>query len=118
MRSSRLRIPYLLCFRSERGRNPNRAFTDLDRELSRLMREQPKEVVVTFITHGQCQLDTRLVEALRAKSTLCGVFVMPTGGEITLDYLDKLNQHYVIQQDALADKGRRQSEALKILSDR
>jgi hypothetical protein len=116
--SSRLRIPYLLCFRSERGRNPNRAFNDLDRELSRLMREHPKEVVVTFITHGQCQLDVRLVEALRNKSTLCGVFVMPTGGEITLDYLDKLNTHYVIQQDVLADKGRRQSEALKILSDR
>jgi hypothetical protein len=43
---------------------------------------------------------------------------MPTGGEMTLDYLDRLHQHYVIQPDVLADKGKRQSEALKILGDR
>jgi hypothetical protein len=116
--SSRLKIPYLLCFRSERGRNPNRVFTELERELSRLQRESPKEVVVTFITHGRCQLDVRVVDALRGKATLSGVFVMPTGGEMTLDYLDRLHQHYVIQPDVLADKGKRQSEALKILGER
>jgi hypothetical protein len=74
--------------------------------------------VVTFITHGRCQLDVKVVDALRGKATLCGVFVMPSGGEMTLDYLDRLHQHYVIQQDVLADKGKRQSEALKILGDR
>lgn len=116
--SSKLKIPYLLCFRSERGRNPNRVFTELERELARLQRETPKEVVVTFITHGRCQLDVRVVDNLRSKSTLCGVFVMPSGGEMTLDYLDRLHQHYVIQPDVLADKSKRQSEALKILGDR
>lgn len=116
--TSRLRIPYLLCFRSERGRNPNRVFTELERELGRLMRESPKEVVVTFITHGRCQLDVKVVDSLRTKATLCGVFVMPSGGEVELDYLDRLHQHYVIQPDVLADKGKRQSEALKILGDR
>jgi hypothetical protein len=116
--SSKLKIPYLLCFRSERGRNPNRVFAELERELGRLMREQPKEVVVTFITHGRCQLDVKLVEQLRTKSTLCGVFVMPSGGEMKLEYLDRLHQRYVIQGDALADKSKRQNEALKILSER
>ena len=113
--SSRLRIPYLLCFRSERGRNTTRVFGELERELSRLMRESPKEVVVTFITHGRCQLDPRIVDALRLKATLCGVFVMPSGGEVQLDYLDKLHQHYVIASDVLADKSKRQTEALRIL---
>ena len=116
--SAKLKIPYLLCFRSEHGRNPNRVFIDLERELARLMREQPKEVVVTFITHGRCQLDGKVVVALAAKATLCGVFVMPSGGKMTLDYLDRLNSHYVIQQDILGDKSKRQSEALKILGDR
>lgn len=116
--TSRLRIPYLLCFRSERGRNPNRVFLELERELGRLMRESPKEVVVTFITHGRCQLDVKVVDSLRGKATLCGVFVMPSGGEVKLEYLDRLHQHYVIQQDVLADKGKRQSEALRILGDR
>lgn len=115
--SSKLKIPYLLCFRSERGRNPNRVFVDLERELSRVMREQPKQVLVTFITHGRCQLDPKVVEALEQKATLCGVFVMPSGGQVELDYLDKLNQHYVIQSDVLADKNKRQTEALKILKD-
>jgi uncharacterized protein with von Willebrand factor type A (vWA) domain len=115
--SSRLRIPYLLCFRSERGRNTTRVFTELERELSRIMRENPKEVVVTFITHGRCQIDLRVVEALKAKASLCGVFVT-TGTEVQLDYLDKLTQHWVIAPDVLADKGQRKSEALKILSER
>ncbi|MBI1945062.1 MAG: hypothetical protein HYS27_05165 [Deltaproteobacteria bacterium] len=112
--SSKLRVPYLLCFRSERGRNTTRVFSELERELSRLMRENPKEVVVTFITHGRCQIDSRLLESLKSKSSLCGVFVT-TGTEVQLDYLDKLNQHYVIAPDILADKSSRKSEALKIL---
>ncbi len=115
--SSRLRIPYLLCFRSERGRNTTRVFTELERELARIMRESPKEVVVTFITHGRCQIDPRVVEGLKSKATLCGVFVT-TGTEVQLDYLDKLAQHYVIAPDVLADKSSRKSEALKILSER
>jgi hypothetical protein len=112
--SSRLRIPYLLCFRSERGRNTTRVFTELERELSRIMREDPKEVVVTFITHGRCQIDPRVVESLRAKATLSGVFVT-TGGEVQLDYLDKLHQHHVVAPDVLQDRTSRKSEALKIL---
>lgn len=116
--ATRLRIPYLLCFRSERGRNPNRAMADLERELSRLMREHPKEVVVTWITHGRCQLDPRLVESIRQKATLFGIFVMPTGGELHLDYLDLLHRVDVIQGDVLQDKSRRQSAALRILAER
>lgn len=115
--SSKLKIPYVLCFRSERGRNPNRAFSELDLELSRLMRESPKQVVMTFITHGQCQLSTKTVETLVQKATVCGVFVMPTRGELHLDYIDRLSQKYVIEADVLKDKGKRQSEALKILSE-
>lgn len=115
--SSRLRIPYLLCFRSERGRNTTRVFTELERELSRLMRENPKEVVVTFITHGRCQIDAKVVELLKSKATLCGVFVT-TGTEVQLDYLDQLASHYVIAPDILADKSSRKKEALKILSEK
>jgi hypothetical protein len=113
--SSKMRIPYLLCFRSERGRNTTRVFTELERELSRIQRESPKEVVVTFITHGRCQIDDRIVEGLRSKATLCGVFVTTSANEVQLSYLDKLHQHFVIAPDVLADKSSRKSEALKIL---
>lgn len=116
--SSKMRIPYLLCFRSERGRNTTRVFEELDRELSRLQRETPKEVVVTFITHGRCQVDVKVVEVLRNKATLSGVFVTTQSDEIRLDWLDKLHTHHVIAPDVLGDKSARKGEALKILSER
>lgn len=112
--SSRLRIPYLLCFRSERGRNTTKVFTELERELTRVMREDPKEALVTFITHGRCQIDANVVDGLRAKATLAGVFVT-TGAEVHLDYLDRLHSHYVIAPDVLQDRASRKTEALKIL---
>ena len=117
LKSNRMKIPYILCFRSEHGRNPKRAFSDLERELSRLNREQPKDVLLTMITHGRCHLEPRLVEELTTKATVCGIFVMPSGGQVTLDYANKLSQHYVINADVLADKSKRQTEALRILSD-
>jgi hypothetical protein len=117
LHSSRLRIPYLLCFKAERGRNTTRVFADLDRELARVQREQPKEVMLTFITHGRCQVDARLIESLRDKANLTGVFVTTQPGELYLDYLDRLHQHHVITPDVLADRGARKGSALKILDD-
>ncbi len=116
--ASKMRIPYLLCFRSERGRNTTRVFVELERELSRLMRETPKEVVVTFITHGRCQVDSRVVEVLRSKATLSGVFVTTQSDEVRLDWLDKLHTHHVIAPDVLGDKSARKEKALKILGER
>lgn len=112
----RMKVPYLLCFRSERGRNMTRVFTELDRELARLLREHPKEVVVTFISHSRCWIDVKLVESLRQKANLCGIFITPSGGDVALGYLDLLHQKYVIYPDVLSDKSKRQKEALKIIS--
>ena len=86
--------------------------------LSRLQRETPKEVVVTFITHGRCQVDVKVVEVLRNKATLSGVFVTTQSDEIRLDWLDKLHTHHVIAPDVLGDKSARKDSALKILSER
>ncbi|MDP2343829.1 MAG: hypothetical protein Q8O67_22915 [Deltaproteobacteria bacterium] len=116
--AAKMRIPYLLCFRSERGRNTTRVFQELERELQRLQRESPKEVVVTFITHGRCQVDAKVVEVLRNRATLSGVFVTTQTDEIQLDWLDKLHTHHVVAPDVLGDKNARKGEALKILGER
>jgi hypothetical protein len=113
--AARLRIPYLLCFKAERGRNTTRVFTDLDKELSRLQRESPKEVMLTFITHGRSQVDLKLVESIREKANVTGVFVTTQAGELRLDYLHSLHHHHVITPDTLSDRGARKGEALKIL---
>ncbi len=116
--SSKMRIPYLLCFRSERGRNTTRVFLELERELARLMREQPKEVVVTFITHGRCQVDSKVLDTLKGKATLPGVFVTTQNDEVQLDWVDRLSSTHVIAPDVLGDKSARKGEALKILGGR
>lgn len=116
--SSKMRIPYLLCFRSERGRNTTRVFSELERELARLMRESPKEVVVTFITHGRCQVDSKVIDTLKGKATMTGVFVTTQSDELQLDWLDRLQSTHVIAPDVLGDKSARKGEALKILGGR
>ena len=116
--ASRMRIPYLLCFRSERGRNTTRVFSELERELARLMRESPKEVVVTFITHGRCQVDAKVIDTLKGKATLSGVFVTTQTDELQLDWLDRLHSKHVIAPDVLGNKSARKGEALKILGGR
>jgi hypothetical protein len=113
-----MRIPYLLCFRSERGRNTTRVFSELERELARLMRESPKEVVVTFITHGRCQVDAKVIDTLKGKATLSGVFVTTQTDELQLDWLDRLHSKHVIAPDVLGNKSARKGEALKILGGR
>jgi len=116
--SSKMRIPYLLCFRSERGRNTTRVFQELERELARLMRESPKEVVVTFITHGRCQVDGKVMDTLKGKATLSGVFVTTRDDELHLDWIDRLDNHHVIAPDVLGDKSARKGAALQILGGR
>jgi hypothetical protein len=116
--SSKMKIPYLLCFRSERGRNTTRVFHELDRELQRLQREHARDVVVTVITHGRCQADVKIVEGLRSRATLSGVFVTTRKDEIELDWLDRLHTHHVVAPNVLGDKAARKGEALKILGGR
>lgn len=116
--ASKMRIPYLLCFRSERGRNTTRVFSELERELARLMRESPKEVVVTFVTHGRTQIDVKVMDSLKGKATLSGVFVTTSDDELHLDWIDRLDNHHVIAPDVLGDKSARKGAALQILGGR
>ncbi len=116
--SARMKLTYLLCFRSERGRNTTRVFQELDRELQRLQREHPKDVVVTLITHGRCQADSAIVEGLRARATLSGIFVTTQTDAVKLDWMEKLHTHHVVSPDILEDKTARKGEALKILGRR
>ncbi len=43
-------------FRSERGRNYARVFADLAVEVTHLVRDEGRDVAVTFITHGACHI--------------------------------------------------------------
>ena len=51
-------LPYLLCFRSEQGRNYGRVFGELRDELARPGDVAGRQVAITFITHGECHIPT------------------------------------------------------------
>ena len=59
-RSGQVPVPYLLSFRSERGRNYGKVFRQLLVEVTRLRREQKRRVVMYVITHGQCHIEPEL----------------------------------------------------------
>ncbi len=108
--------PYLLCFRSDRGRNYGKVFRQLLVELQRLKREEKRQVVVYMITHGQCHLPVDLVEQLGKEAFLYGIFILPSS-DVSLEYLGQLQRYQIVDGDALASRKGRRDRALDILED-
>lgn len=108
--------PYLLCYRSDRGRNYGRVFRQLLVELQRLRREERRQVVVYIITHGQCHLPLELVQALARVAYLYGVFILPST-EVELDYLGALHRHQIVSEAILLSRQERRDRALEIVTD-
>ncbi|MGZ7079843.1 MAG: hypothetical protein ACXVJT_10555, partial [Thermoanaerobaculia bacterium] len=108
--------PYLLCFKSERGRNYAKVFRQLHVELQRLRREDRRQVVVYIITHGQCHIPIETVQQLRREAYLYGIIILPSS-DVSLEYLDLLHRHQIVDEKALASRKGRRDRALEIVND-
>lgn len=108
--------PYLLCFRSDRGRNYARVFRQLQLELLRLRREERRQIVVYIVTHGQCHIPVEIVQALAKVAFLYGIFIMPST-EVQLDYLPWLQRYQVVNDKILTSQKDRRDRALQIVED-
>jgi hypothetical protein len=115
-RAARRDLPRLLGFRSERGRNYARVFSDLALEVGRLVRDEGREVAITFITHGACQIPAATVKTLSASARLYGIFVLPSG-PVELDYLTYLHGCQVVSAESLARVADKRRRALEIVED-
>ena len=115
-RSGSLPVPYLLSFRSEHGRNYGKVFRQLLLELSRLRREQRRQVVVYIITHGQCHIAPDLVAAMAQQAYLYGIIILPSS-EVSLDFLPLLHRHQIVESTALSSRAGRRERALDIVGD-
>jgi len=115
-RSARRDLPRLLSFRSQRGRNYARVFADLGIEVGRLVREEGRDVAITFITHGACQIPSATVKALAGQARLYGIFVLPSG-PLELDYLPLLHRSQVVTEASLARTAEKRRRALEIVED-
>ncbi|HXU63424.1 MAG TPA: hypothetical protein VN962_17115 [Polyangia bacterium] len=115
-RTARRDLPRFLAFRSERGRNYARVFSDLVVELGRLVRDEGRQVAVTFITHGACHIPLSTVETLAGLAHLTGVFVLPSQ-PLDLEYLPRLHRTQVVTAASLARPADKRRRALEIIDE-
>jgi hypothetical protein len=110
-------VPYVLCFRGEHGRNYAKVFGMLANELQRLARRDRRTPILYVITHAECHVPLDTVERLRAIARLYGIFMLPSQGELELDYLHRLHTVQVVDEQALSQKDERARRALSIVED-
>lgn len=110
-------VPYVLCFKGERGRNYAKVFGMLANDLQRLQRRERRQPIVYLLTHAQCHVPLDTVERLRNIARLYGVFMLPSTGELDLEYLHRLHTVQVVDAAALAQRDARAARALEIVDD-
>lgn len=115
-RSGQVPVPYLLSFRSERGRNYSKVFRQLLVETTRLRREQKRRVVMYVITHGQCHIEPELVTAMKQQAFLYGIVCLPSSDQLP-EFVPLLDRSQIVSADALHSRAERQRRALDIVGD-
>ena len=115
-RSGQVPVPYLLSFRSERGRNYGKVFRQLVVEVTRLRREQKRRVVLYIITHGQCHIEPELITSLKQQAFLYGVIVLPSSDQLP-EFVPLLDRSQIVHADALGNRQDRQRRAMDIIGD-
>jgi hypothetical protein len=116
-RPGQLPAAYLLGFKGERGRNPARVFAQLATEIALLRARDQRDPVVHLITHAALHVPRPLVSEVRRQAHLFGVFILPSGGALDLDYLDLLEGHAVVDHATLQQRTARAAAATRIVDD-
>ena len=114
-RPGQLPAAYLLGFKGERGRNPARVFAQLATEIELLRQRESRDPVVHLITHAALHVPRPLVAEVARQAHLFGVFILPSGGELDLEYLDLLESHAVVDHATLQQKRARAEAATRIV---
>ena len=110
-------VPYILCFKGERGRNYAKVFGLLANDLQRLKRRERRTPILYFLTHAQCHIPVETVERLRSFARLYGVFMLPSSGQLELEYLPRLHTVQVVDEQSLNQREARAQRALDIVED-
>jgi hypothetical protein len=113
--SGGLSVPYVLTFRGERGRNYPKVFGLLAQELDRLGKRDGRPIVLYLLTHAQCHIPVETVERLARAATIYGVFMLPSTGDLELEYLDRLTTVQVVDETSLQRGEARTKRALDIV---
>jgi len=114
-RPGQLPAAYILGFKGERGRNPARVFAQLATEIELLRQRESRDPVVHLITHAALHVPRPLVAEVARQAHLFGVFILPSGGQLDLEYLDLLESHAVVDHATLQQKHARAEAATRIV---
>lgn len=112
-----LDVPYVLSFKGEHGRNYAKVFGLLAGELARTRRREKKSLILYLLTHAECHVPAATIERLRGEAQLYGVFMLPSSGELDLEYLSRLHTVQVVTEQALHQRDARAQRALDIVDD-
>jgi uncharacterized protein (DUF58 family) len=115
-RSGQVPVPYLLSFRSERGRSYGRVFRQLLLELTKLRRDHKRRIILYIVTHGQCHINPELMSAIKQQAYLYGIIVLPSPGPLP-EFAALLHRQQVVGSEAFSSRAERQRRALDIVGD-
>lgn len=110
-----LSVPYVLTFRGEHGRNYAKVFKLLAGDIARLEKREKRTPTVYLLTHAECHAPKEVVARIGDRAFLYGVFMLPSAGELDLDYLDALDTVQVVDEAALSQRDARAQRALSII---
>ncbi len=114
---TQLPAAYLLGFKGERGRNPARVFAQLATEIALLRARDQRDPVIHLITHAALHVPRPLVQEVKRQAHLFGVFILPSGGTLDLEWLDLLEGYAVVDHATLQQRSARAAAATKIVDD-
>jgi hypothetical protein len=114
---SQLPAAWLLGFKGERGRNPARVFAQLSTEIALLRARDQRDPVVHVITHAALHVPRQLVQEVRRQAHLFGVFILPSGGTLDLEWLDLLEGYAVVDHATLQQRTARAAAATRIVDE-
>jgi hypothetical protein len=110
-------VPYVLSFKGEHGRNYAKVMALLANDIERLAKREKKSVVCYLITHAECHVPIEVIEDLRRVSQLFGIFMLPSSGDLDLEYLPRLHKVQIVTQAALEQREERAKRAMDIIDD-
>ena len=110
-------VPYVLCFKGEHGRNYAKVFGLLANDLARLAKRERRMPILYLLTHAECHVPLDTIERLRSIARLYGVFMLPSQGQLDLEYLPRLHTVQVVDEAALTQREARARRAMDIIDD-
>jgi len=115
-RSGQVPVPYLLSFKSERGRNYGKVFRQLAAELARASRDHRRQTVLYIVTHGQCHVPPEVITDLGHHAFLYGILISPSTQDLP-EFVPALHRHQIVSPEIFQSRQGRQRRALDIVTD-